>query len=94
MSVVGRAGMGRRRRKRSDRFGMELQIARGAVAEVEEGESGATGNRAGDANGVPAGSAANGAVEDEDEGERNVDAMVDSVKRGGVCVLLAYFDFV
>lgn len=42
LSVVGRAGMGRRRRKRSDQLGMELQIASAAVQE-EDVTNGASG---------------------------------------------------
>ena len=76
LSIVGRAGMGarRRRRRRSDLFGMELVLASDTVREGEE-EGGSTIGKK------------QGASIEVDEGVDKVDEMVESVKRGGVCLI-------
>lgn len=84
LSVVGRAGMGRRRRrKRSGLLGMEMQIANASVQEEEGNQTSGSLEQAASATGEDQ-TGADAAPMEEDESERHVDAMVESVKRGGV----------
>lgn len=86
LSVVGRAGMGRRRRrKRSGLLGMEMQIANASVQEEEGNQASGSLEQVASASGEgQTGASVDAAAMEEDESERHVDAMVESVKRGGV----------
>lgn len=68
-------------------MGMEIRLAADAVQEVEEGSAGGSGSSA-----IVGGSGSGGGNNVEsmemDEAGRQVDEMVESVKRGGVRIFI------